>query len=95
MSETATTTPVLPIEGGLTVYEALPLKDQLLAVLEQGQGLRLDLSGVSEIDGAGVQLLLAARREAQVRGQAFALLQPSPVVREALALVRIQTGNAA
>lgn len=80
----------LPVEGELTVFTVHALKDRLLAALA-GDGLRagltVDLSAVSEIDGAGVQLLMAARREAAQRGIAFTLAEPSAVAAEALALI--------
>jgi anti-sigma B factor antagonist len=77
------------IEGELTVFAVHALKEQLLAALgdkEADEGIDVDLSGVSEIDGAGIQLLLAARREAAQRGLNFHLNAPSAVVSEALAL---------
>lgn len=55
------------IEGEMTIYRALELKEQLLAALAPGGGLELDLSGVTEVDSAGVQLLLAARKTAPLR----------------------------
>lgn len=76
----------IAIEGELTVFAVHALKEQLLAAMAQGQHVDVDLSGVSEVDGAGIQLLLAARREADMRGLGFDLLQPSPVVHEALSL---------
>lgn len=74
------------IEGELTVFTVHSLKERLLAALGQGEALRIDLSGVSEVDGAGVQLLLATRREAQQRGVALALLAPAPALMAALEL---------
>lgn len=51
--------------GALNIYEAAALKSELCASLEQaaGVGLVLDLSRVDEIDLAGLQLLMLARRE--------------------------------
>jgi anti-sigma B factor antagonist len=66
-----------------TIHEAARLREQLLAHLEAGSSC-LDLSGVSACDSAGVQLLLAARRSAQQRGQTLELLQPSDAVLESL-----------
>ncbi len=52
--------------GELTIYQALNLKQQIVAALEQShldlEPLRIDLSGVTECDGAGLQLLLASAR---------------------------------
>jgi anti-sigma B factor antagonist len=74
------------IDGELTVFTVHALKDRLLAAMAHDKVLEIDLSGVSEIDGAGIQLLLAAHREAGQRGMVFKLAAPSPVVAEALAL---------
>ena len=61
----------LVIEGELTVFTVHELKVRLLAALGEGQPLQVDLSGVSEVDGAGIQLLLAAQREARQHGTAI------------------------
>jgi anti-anti-sigma regulatory factor len=50
----------LALRGELTIVHAA----DALAILRSHQGTALDLSGVSEMDGAGLQLLLAARRDA-------------------------------
>jgi anti-sigma B factor antagonist len=76
----------LTIEGELTVFTAHALKDRLMAALAQSTTLQVDLSGVSEVDGAGVQLLLAAKREAQQRGGTLALIGHPPQLIEALEL---------
>lgn len=46
--------------------------------------VELDLSGVQEMDSAGVQLLIALHKELTQRGQALSLTRPSRVVREVL-----------
>jgi anti-anti-sigma factor len=75
------------IEGEFTIYRAAELKPALLAA---GSGpLDLDLAAVTEIDTAGVQLLLLAQREAQAVSRPFRLLAASPPVHEALALLRL------
>lgn len=76
----------LKIEGELTVFTVHELKVRLLAALGEGQPLQIDLGGVSEVDGAGIQLLLAAQREARQHGSAITLLAVPPQVEEALKL---------
>ncbi|KGM40233.1 hypothetical protein JY96_09835 [Aquabacterium sp. NJ1] len=76
----------LKIEGELTVFTVHELKTRLLAALGEGQALQIDLGGVSEVDGAGIQLLLAAQREARKHGSAITLLAAPPQVEEALKL---------
>ncbi len=83
------------LEGELTIYRAEELKPQLLAALESGLAgdaePAFDLSAVTEIDTSGVQLLLLARREAAARGKPLQLLAASPAVRDAFALLELDT----
>lgn len=76
----------LTIEGELTVFAVHALKDRLMAALNESTQLTVDLSAVSEVDGAGIQLLLAAKREALQRGGALSLTGHPPQVIEALEL---------
>lgn len=75
------TATALRVEGELTIYRAAELKAELLAAAE------LDLAAVTEIDTAGVQLLLLARREAQALGRSWAIAGRSSAVVDALALL--------
>jgi len=61
----------LELKGEICVAHARELKEVLLKALERGGPIQLDLHGVTDLDAAGVQLLLAARRTAQKRGQSF------------------------
>lgn len=79
-------TPV-KVEGELTVYAVHDLKTRLLAALSDGTPLQIDLSEVSEVDGAGIQLLLATQREARQNGTTLRLNSMAPQVAEALALM--------
>lgn len=74
--------PVLVIEGELSIYTAAELKPQLYSIVQQHAELELDLSAVSEIDSAGLQLLIAAKREAADSGRILRLCQHSPAVLE-------------
>lgn len=67
------------ISGEATIYTASLLREQLLQAWDQSPELKLDLSRVREIDTAGLQILLAAQRQAaksQKRLQATAVSQP-------------------
>ncbi|GAB3258691.1 STAS domain-containing protein [Chitinimonas naiadis] len=55
---------VLRIDGPLTIYEASDAKRRLLDELNLAPEIDVDLSGVAELDTAGVQLLLMLKREA-------------------------------
>jgi len=53
----------LRIAGDLTIYTAADLKAELMNHLAQPGELEIDLSEVSEVDSAGLQLLILAKRE--------------------------------
>lgn len=76
----------LVIEGELSIYTVLELKRQLLAELAGNDELELDLSNVSEFDGAGLQLLVAVKQEASAAGKALRIGSHSPVVVDLLDL---------
>ena len=78
---------VVGIAGELTICRAAELKPVLLP---GGSGpVEIDLAEVTEIDTAGVQLLLLARREALATSRPWRLRAASPPVREALALLNL------
>ena len=78
------------VDGELTVYTCRELKPQLLEHLTaHPDAVTLDLSRVSEIDTAGLQLLLIARRHAREGGRELRIKNPSQVVAEVLELCRL------
>lgn len=76
-----------PIEVPMTIYHAAELKAFMLDALERSGCVRFDLSAVPEIDCAGVQLLIAARRRAAEHQQACEFVAASDVVLTTLALL--------
>ncbi|GAA0744002.1 STAS domain-containing protein [Dactylosporangium roseum] len=76
----------LDIEGELTVLTAAEHHERLQRFLAEGPWLEVGLSAVTELDTAGLQVLLLARGEAERRGAALRLCAPSPAVRDVLAL---------
>jgi anti-anti-sigma factor len=83
---------VLALDEEMTIYRAAEIRLVLLAALEQGTPLALDLSPVAEIDTSGVQLLLAARRHAAASGVALTLCGQSTAVEEAFSLLGLAIG---
>lgn len=81
---------LLFIEGDLTIRRVQEMKDVLLARLAQSQALEVDLAGVTEIDTAGAQLLLMARRAAQASQKELWLVAHSPAVVSLFELLRIR-----
>ena len=78
---------VMALDGELTIYRAAELKPLLLATLPGTGPILLDLAEVTEVDSAGVQLLLLLRREALAAGRTLQLLNPSLAVAEAFELL--------
>lgn len=74
------------VSGELTVFTVHALRPQLLSALNTSGYLQVDLRDVSEVDGAGIQLLMAAKREAAQRNAAFHLIAPPPNVMATLEL---------
>jgi ABC-type transporter Mla MlaB component len=57
------------LAGSMTIAQASELRDALLGALQGAGQLRLDLSGITEIDLTGVQLLGATHRSARASGK--------------------------
>lgn len=66
------------VAGEMTIYHAAEMKKKLLHSLVRSAEMEIDLSGVSEMDIAGFQLLLLAKREAALAGKALRLVAHSP-----------------
>lgn len=82
MSSTATATTALTIDGEFTIYRASELHAVLKDALAAGGDLEIDLAGVSEMDSAGVQLLMAAKKTAAASQREMRLVGHSPAVLE-------------
>jgi anti-anti-sigma factor len=72
------------IECDMTIYTALELKRHLMISLGAAPQIELDLSGVSELDSAGLQLLLLLKREAAKRGTQLLLKAHTPAVTDVI-----------
>lgn len=84
--------PVVTISGEIDIASGPQLRDQLLSVIRRhGARLTLDLTGVTFIDCAGINVLMAARRRAQLEGGSLRVLRASPRVRQVLALTRLDS----
>jgi anti-anti-sigma factor len=80
---------LIRVSGELTMHQAESLAPLLLASLPtDGSVAQLDLSDVSEIDTAGLQLILAAHRETVNRFASLSIIAASQVVRDTLVLFR-------
>ena len=74
----------LTLDTDLTIYNAINAKQQLLNAVQSLKTLELDLSQVGEMDTAGFQLLVLAKRESQKLGRTLRIVAHSPAVREVI-----------
>ncbi len=76
------TTKCLPVTEDMTIYHAGTQKQQFLAALAQTDSLELDLQAATEMDTAGLQLLLLLKREAGQQGKSLSVINHSPRVQQ-------------
>jgi len=79
----------IEIKGELSIFTAAVLRQQLLDALDGKTDVEVDLSAVSEIDSAGMQLMVAAKREAGVRNKLLRFTGHSPAVFDILELCNL------
>ncbi len=75
------------LEGEMTIYNAMALKEALLPLLDEPRELAIKLTGVTEIDSAGVQLLMMMKRERAARDLPMTLSDHSREVLDAFELM--------
>jgi anti-anti-sigma factor len=74
----------LILDGPMTIYNANEIKAQLMNGLQAAPIVELDLSHVNEMDTAGFQLLVMAKRESQRQGHTLRIIAHGPAVREVI-----------
>ena len=74
------------VDGELTIISAVEQNQRLQALLTGDSGVEVDLSGVTEIDTSGLQVLLLAKREAERLGVPLVFQSPSEPLRSMLDL---------
>ena len=79
----------LVLTGTITIYTAQELKERLLTAVQSGPELHLELSLVTELDSAGLQLLYLVKREATRTGHALRIVAHSDAVREVFDLCNL------
>ena len=72
----------LMIDGDMLIYNALEIKEQLVNAVRNTQTLELDLSHVAEMDTAGFQLLVLAKKESVRLEKVLKITAHSDAVRE-------------
>lgn len=79
----------LAIDGEMNIYTAAEMKPGLLEPFTGADEVEVNLENVSEIDSAGVQLLILAKREAAATNKSLRLVGHSQVVVDALELCNL------
>jgi anti-anti-sigma factor len=79
----------LRLTGDMTIYEAAAQCVQVLEALERRKDLEIDLSGVTALDTAGLQLLILAKKTASAQGGSLRLTGHSPAVVDAFDLLQL------
>jgi anti-sigma B factor antagonist len=74
----------MDIQGELTIYTAAVEKQRLQNFLDTDDELELNLSQVSEMDTAGLQILALMKKEAARRGKILHYVMHSKAVLEIL-----------
>jgi anti-sigma B factor antagonist len=79
----------ITIEGDLTIYQATEVYEKFKKQLAACKSIEIDLQYVTEIDTAGVQVLLAVKREAAVAEVPISMTLHSEPVVEVFELMNI------
>ena len=74
----------------MSVFSAAALRERLLAALDASPRVEVNLAAVSDIDSAGVQLLIAAQREAARQQKELCFSEPSAAVEAILDLLQLR-----
>lgn len=83
--------PVVEVCGEIDIQSAPQLGDELLRLVRRhGPQLALDLAGVTFLDCAGVNVLLATRRRARLEGGWVQVTRASPRARRTISLLGLQ-----
>jgi anti-anti-sigma factor len=81
----------LSFDDEMTIYTAAEQKEELLKHFMASPELELDLSGVSEIDSAGLQLLIMLKNEGAKANKEVRFVHHSQSVVEVLELLNLAT----
>ncbi len=68
------------LAGEVGIFSALAVREQLLCALSDADEVEVDLAQVTDLDSAGVQLMVAAKREAADHGKTLRFVSHSTAV---------------
>ena len=58
-----------PIEGEMNIFMAQELREAIMPVIAKSDEIEIDLASVTDIDAAGLQLLVSFKLESILRGK--------------------------
>jgi len=76
----------IAFEGDMTIYNAESFKQDLFSVIEKKKNVSVDLTGVSEFDTAGFQVLIIGKKYAHENKVELSLCAASEPVSEVFKL---------
>lgn len=79
----------LGIDGELTIFNAAEQKSRLLGFLHSDDELEINLASVTQLDTAGLQLLILIKREAAKDKKSLSFAMHSKVVLDILEFTRL------
>ena len=83
---------VVELRGEIDIQSVPGLRDELLRVIRRcGPQLALDLAGVTFMDCAGLNVLLATRRRARLEEGSVLVIRASPPVLRVISLLGLET----
>jgi anti-sigma B factor antagonist len=83
---------VLSVTGEIDLYTAPTLQSELMNALGPGQvSLIVDMSGVDFCDSTGINILLAAHRQARELGGELQLASPGSATRKVLQVTGLES----
>lgn len=80
----------LSLQGELTIYEANNASENLCRAYESGALRQVDLAGVTELDTAGLQILLLARSLRAPSDEPVTLVNHSDAVMDVMELTGLE-----
>jgi len=83
----------LSFSGEMTIYTAAQIKDELIEnnalLVNEANNIEIDVSGVSEFDTSGLQLIMMTKRKLVSLAKKVALVGHSDAVMEAIRLYKM------
>lgn len=77
------------IKGEMNIYHAQNGKEELMRHIAEADAVELDLSGVTEFDSSGLQILLLAHREMDRNGKELRVKAKSGAVENVIGLFNL------